>query len=494
MLRLIPNSIYAKALIMADPFEYDVFLSFSTADEEIARPIWQELSLNGLRVFWSDATLKEEVGNSWFDVIEKSLKKSQHMILVCSTNAMSSTWVQREYKAFLDRLYKPNFRRLIPVLTRGFMPNDLPLFLQELQVGSVDDPRFIQEIIPLLGGVNIEIIRKENKALKDEVDILRQETRKIAEQEFEVRSKLKQELQARSKLEHDYRSIQEQVHQLRDENTILRTNLDETKEKGTYAIETEPLETRVVSVQAFPDSTTPRQVFDAFSSAGKVLRVFRSFNLASFWSALVEMSTSAEAQNAIKMFNNQGCLGRYVMVVPVTELGEESWISKDKLEMMSSKLVPGQHGLVIVEPADFQSVGQSFKVNGTCENLLNDQNIWVSTFEVYHAVEDNQRVEKRRYWPQEQASVVPMQDGQIKWHSKVNDIGGGSTTETKVFAVLVVGPKGQSLFQHFKDVGVQTGDWTPIDTLPDDTMEIGTGRVSFVPSASRKRVDGNAKV
>ena len=43
---------------MGGTFDYDVFLSFSASDEGLVRPVWQELCLSGLRVFWSDATLK----------------------------------------------------------------------------------------------------------------------------------------------------------------------------------------------------------------------------------------------------------------------------------------------------------------------------------------------------------------------------------------------------------------------------------------------------
>jgi hypothetical protein len=44
-------------------FEYDVFLSFASADEDIVKPIWQEISLSGLRVFWSDEALKKKLVN-----------------------------------------------------------------------------------------------------------------------------------------------------------------------------------------------------------------------------------------------------------------------------------------------------------------------------------------------------------------------------------------------------------------------------------------------
>jgi len=152
---------------MTDPFEYDVFLSFSSADEEIVRPIWQELCSNGLRVFWSDATLKKEVGNSWFEIIEKSLERSKHMLLICSDNSMNSKWVQREYRAFYDYCYSQNSRRLIPLLAHEFKPSSLPLFLRQLQVGKINDPQFIEEIIPILGGTNFEKLQLEIQSLRE---------------------------------------------------------------------------------------------------------------------------------------------------------------------------------------------------------------------------------------------------------------------------------------------------------------------------------------
>lgn len=164
---------------MTDPFEYDVFISFSTADEEITKPIWQALCSNGLRVFWSDSTLKKEVGNSWFEVIEKSLERSRHMLLICSNNSMNSKWVQREYRAFFDYCYTPNSRRLIPILSPEFKPNNLPLFLRQLQVGKINDPQFLDEIIPILGGTNIEKLQSEIQSLREQLGLISMENESL---------------------------------------------------------------------------------------------------------------------------------------------------------------------------------------------------------------------------------------------------------------------------------------------------------------------------
>ena len=58
-------------------YNYDIFLSFSTKDTSVARKIWQQLSESDLLVFWSDTSLKKELGESWFDKVEESLEKSQ---------------------------------------------------------------------------------------------------------------------------------------------------------------------------------------------------------------------------------------------------------------------------------------------------------------------------------------------------------------------------------------------------------------------------------
>lgn len=234
---------------MADPFEYDVFLSFSSADEEIVKPIWQELCSNGLRVFWSDSTLKKEVGNSWFEVIEKSLERSRHMLLVCSDNSMGSKWVKREYRAFFDYCYSPSSRRLIPLLTREFPPKNLPLFLRELQVGKISDSNFIQEIIPILGGVNIERLQQELKSLQEQVNLLStekellrknvktesnrvntliKENKSLKEQNslLNKTTKEQEKLQLLSrvnieKLQQERQSLKEQVNSLSTENKLL---------------------------------------------------------------------------------------------------------------------------------------------------------------------------------------------------------------------------------------------------------------------------------
>ena len=146
---------------MEDQFDYDVFISFSSDDESLVRPIWSKLSNDGLRVFWSDSTLKKQLGNSWFDAIQSAVGRSRHFLLVCSDNSMNSSWVQEEFKAFYSFHRKRNKRILIPLLINGFEVSNLPDFLRLLQIIHYTPGDSLEEVSQIFGGVSIQKLRIE---------------------------------------------------------------------------------------------------------------------------------------------------------------------------------------------------------------------------------------------------------------------------------------------------------------------------------------------
>ncbi|MCU0643168.1 MAG: TIR domain-containing protein [bacterium] len=181
---------------MEDIFEYDVFLSYTASDEKIVKPIWQEMCLSGLRVFWSVAALKEKLGESWFDAIEESLAQSRNFLLICSTASMNSKWVKSEYEAFFHNFYNPPLRKLIPFLTKGYENSDLPVLLRQIQTCNADDKNSIKKMIQMLGGVDIEKLKnelsnkvKENHDLHEKLEILEAEIENIKKEkeDFEKR-------------------------------------------------------------------------------------------------------------------------------------------------------------------------------------------------------------------------------------------------------------------------------------------------------------------
>jgi hypothetical protein len=158
---------------MPDHFEYDVFLSFAATDEQTVRPLWETLCASGLRVFWSDAALKKRLGESWFEIIQDSIPRSRHFLLVCTRASMSSIWVQREHKAFFNHCFQAGVRRLIPLMTEGYELADLPLFLRDLECCRLSSHDAIGEVIALLGGESIDELKKRLQSYEADIGKLR---------------------------------------------------------------------------------------------------------------------------------------------------------------------------------------------------------------------------------------------------------------------------------------------------------------------------------
>ena len=141
---------------MTEKFDYDVFLSFSSQDEKIARSIWEMLTKRGLRVFWSDSTLKLKGGENWYDIISKSLESSRHLILLWSSKSAVSKWVKMEYQSFDSHFFDPPDRLIIPIVVRGNQHSSLPPFLRRMQALSYDsvdtEEESFEKLVLALGG------------------------------------------------------------------------------------------------------------------------------------------------------------------------------------------------------------------------------------------------------------------------------------------------------------------------------------------------------
>jgi len=74
-------------------FEYDVFLSYSSRDRPRAAAVVERLKAAGLRVFWDRDIL---AGALWRPKLTKSLKASQCVLVLWSSAAKASAWVQAE--------------------------------------------------------------------------------------------------------------------------------------------------------------------------------------------------------------------------------------------------------------------------------------------------------------------------------------------------------------------------------------------------------------
>jgi len=160
-------------------FEFDVFLSFASLNESMARILYNQLTRSGLKVFWSDETLKRRVGKSWLKEIEKSLEASKHMVLLWTNDAKQSHWVEDEYTAFYSEIQGKKERLLVPVMGEGMQNKSLPLFLRKLQTYPMNGSSEV--LITSLGGHYISL-EQENERLKQELEDIRKEVQLLRAQ------------------------------------------------------------------------------------------------------------------------------------------------------------------------------------------------------------------------------------------------------------------------------------------------------------------------
>ena len=98
---------------MPDTFTYDVFLSHSSKDKDVVRPIAEQLKADGVRVWFDEWEIKP--GDSIPAKIEDGLECSRVLVFCMSANAFGSDWAQLESGTFRFRDPLNKERRFIPL-------------------------------------------------------------------------------------------------------------------------------------------------------------------------------------------------------------------------------------------------------------------------------------------------------------------------------------------------------------------------------------------
>lgn len=121
-----------------------VFLSYTTADQVIARKIAEALIAQGVETWWDQWEIR--AGDSLRQKIEEGLGRCTHFVVLLSATSIQKPWVNAELDvAFVRKLNDQC--RLIP-LRYGIEPSDLPTLLQGLRSPTISaDASDIQQII-----------------------------------------------------------------------------------------------------------------------------------------------------------------------------------------------------------------------------------------------------------------------------------------------------------------------------------------------------------
>src|SRR3954463_4000386 len=113
---------------MSNPFHYDVFLSHSSKDKSVVRPLAERLRKDGLKVWFDEWVLK--AGDSIPAKVEEGLEHSRVLVLCMSAHAFGSDWAQLESGTFRFRDPLNKERRFIPLrLDDAYIKGSLGQFL-----------------------------------------------------------------------------------------------------------------------------------------------------------------------------------------------------------------------------------------------------------------------------------------------------------------------------------------------------------------------------
>jgi len=108
--------------------QYHVFLSYASADREMAHKIVNELREQGNHV-WFDA-YELQYGDSIVKTIENAISVSDYLVVLLSPNSVNSVWVQKELGAALSSELTSRDITLLPVLIEAC---DIPPILASYQ-------------------------------------------------------------------------------------------------------------------------------------------------------------------------------------------------------------------------------------------------------------------------------------------------------------------------------------------------------------------------
>ena len=153
---------------------YDIFICYKdtdvygrrTVDSVLAQDIYNALTKEGYKVFFSRISLEDKIGVAYEPYIFAALNSAKVMIVVGTNKEnFDAVWVKNEWSRYLSMIKKGEDKTLVPVY-RDMNPYDLPEEFAYLQALDMSKLGFLQDLIH---GLN-KIIKgkKENQVTASE--------------------------------------------------------------------------------------------------------------------------------------------------------------------------------------------------------------------------------------------------------------------------------------------------------------------------------------
>jgi hypothetical protein len=121
--------------------EFEVFISYNSADEAYAARLYEVLEGRGMRVFFSKRSIPELAHSDYVAAIHGALDQAAHMVVVAgSAERTTSGWVRSEWSMFLnEKLSGRKSGNLVVLRTQPFPIGQLPIALRACQVVDFSD-------------------------------------------------------------------------------------------------------------------------------------------------------------------------------------------------------------------------------------------------------------------------------------------------------------------------------------------------------------------
>ncbi len=156
---------------------YDIFICYKETDEKgdrtkdsvIAEDIYDALTKEGYKVFFSRITLEDKLGTEFEPYIFSALMSAKVMLVVgTNTENLESVWVKNEWSRYLEFMKKDRSKTLIPVYS-GMDAYKLPESFSTLQAQNMDKVGAMQDLVRGIKKILDISAKKNNVEMNEEM-------------------------------------------------------------------------------------------------------------------------------------------------------------------------------------------------------------------------------------------------------------------------------------------------------------------------------------
>lgn len=125
--------------------EYDVFLSYKSEDDALAKKVYDYLTQSGKEVFYAKETLPQLGESEYEEMIFEAIDRSRHMVLIASNpDYLKTAWVKDEWSTFNNEIREGRKKGNLVLLLTDDIEGDkgrLPTQLRQKEIVKMSEFR-----------------------------------------------------------------------------------------------------------------------------------------------------------------------------------------------------------------------------------------------------------------------------------------------------------------------------------------------------------------